>query len=326
MMKEEIKFSAALAAFGNPGDRFISHYKVDRPLSELFALASKAGLSAIDFVYGWDLRDDNVNEVKEYLDQYQLKCCAVLPNIFGVNPFEKGAISSRDPKVLNKAREEIQRVMAITKAIGGNLIDIWPGQDGFDYPFEDDYFRAWNTMIDLIRDVADYDPEIKVGLEYKLKEPRVHCYIATVCKTILLSQATGRNNVGVFLDTGHAILGYENVAESFALTKLFGDRLFGVHINDTRRDWDWDMNVGSVHLLDTMEWLYWVDKIGFEGFYTLDIWPARMDSLQAIQESIAWTKAMRNALMKIGNQQIESMIAEGNPAKTMGILREAIFS
>ena len=68
-----------------------------------------------------------------------------------------------------------QRVMAITKAIGGNLIDIWPGQDGFDYPFEDDYFRAWNTMIDLIRDVADYDPEIKVGLEYKLKEPRVHC-------------------------------------------------------------------------------------------------------------------------------------------------------
>jgi hypothetical protein len=32
-MKEEIKFSAALAAFGNPGDRFISHYKVDRPLT-----------------------------------------------------------------------------------------------------------------------------------------------------------------------------------------------------------------------------------------------------------------------------------------------------
>ena len=58
------------------------------------------------------------------------------------------------------------------------------------------------------------------------------------------------------------------------LTKLFGNRLFGVHINDARRDWDWDMNMGAVHLLDTMEWLYWVDKIGFDGFYTLDIWPA----------------------------------------------------
>ena len=206
------------------------------------------------------------------------------------------------------------------------ILDVMlPGQDGFDYPFEVDYFYAWETMIDVIRELADYDPSVRIGLEYKLKEPRVHCYISTIGKTILLIQATERTNVGVFLDTGHAILAYENVAESFALTKVFGDRLFGVHINDTRRDWDWDMNVGSVHLLDTMEWLYWVDKIGFDGFYTLDIWPARMDSLEAIQECIAWTKEMRKALMRIGEKNIEEMIAEGNPAKSMKVLREAIF-
>jgi sugar phosphate isomerase/epimerase len=324
-MKEEIKFSAALSAFGNPGDRFIPAYKEDKPLSELFALAAKAGLSAIDFVYRWDLKKDNINEIKEYLDKYNMKCCAVLPNIFGVKPYERGAIASRDPKIIEKVKQEIREVIDATKAIGGNLIDIWPGQDGFDYPFEDDYIRAWETMIEVITEMADYEPSVKIGLEYKLKEPRVHCYIATVCKTILLAQATGKENVGVFLDTGHAILAYENVAESFALTKLFGNRLFGVHINDARRDWDWDMNVGSVHLLDTMEWLYWVDKIGFNGFYTLDIWPARMDSLQAIQESIAWTKAMRKALMKIGDTTIEEMLKEGNPAKSMGILRQAIF-
>jgi xylose isomerase len=255
-----------------------------------------------------------------------MKCCAVLPNIFGVKPYERGAIASRNPKIIEKVKQEIREVIDATKAIGGNLIDIWPGQDGYDYPFEDDYIRAWETMIELIKEMADYDPSVKIGLEYKLKEPRVHCYIATVCKTILLAQATGKENVGVFLDTGHAILAYENVAESFALTKLFGNRLFGVHINDARRDWDWDMNVGSVHLLDTMEWLYWVDKIGFNGFYTLDIWPARMDSLQAIQESIAWTKAMRKALMKIGDKTIEEMLKEGNPAKSMSILRQAIFA
>lgn len=324
-MKKEIKFSAALAAFGNPGDRFISGYKEDKPLSELFALAAEAGLSAIDFVYGWDLKKDNVNEINEYLDKYNMKCCAVLPNIFGVKPFEKGSIASKDPKIVAKVKDDIKEVIDITKKIGGNMVNLWPGQDGFDYPFESDYFYAWETMTNVIRELADYDPEMKVGLEYKLKEPRIHCYISTIGKTLLLAQATERSNVGVFLDTGHAILAYENVAESFALTKIFGGRLFGVHINDARRDWDWDMNVGSVHLLDTMEWLYWVDKIGFDGFYTLDIWPARMDSLQAIQESIAWTKAMRNALMKIGDGKIEAMIAEGNPASAMGILREAIF-
>jgi xylose isomerase len=324
-MKEEIKFSAALAAFGNPGDRFVSSYKEDYPLSKLFALAAEAGLSAIDFVFGWDLRKDNVNEINEYLDKYNMKCCAVLPNIFGVKPFERGSIASTDPKVLAKAKDEIKDVIEITKKIGGTMIDIWPGQDGYDYPFEVNYFHAWETMIESVRELADHDPSIKIGLEYKLKEPRVHCYLSTIGKTILLAQATERPNVGVFLDTGHAILAYENVAESFALTKIFGDRLFGVHINDTRRDWDWDMNVGSVHLLDTIEWLYWVDKIGFDGFYTLDIWPARMNSLEAIRECIAWTKEMREVLKRIGEKQIESMMIEGDPTKAMKILREAIF-
>ena len=324
-MKQVIKYSAALAAFGNPGDRFVSGYKEDRTLAEKFALAAKAGLSAIDFVYRLDLKNENVNEIKEYLDKYQMKCCSVLPNIFGVKTFVHGAIASRDPRVLVKVKQEICEVIDVTKAIGGDMITIWPGQDGFDYPFEDNYLKAWETMVSLLQEMADYDPEVRVGVEYKLKEPRVHCYVATVGKAILLAQATQRPNVGVFLDTGHAILAYENVAESFALTKIFGDRLFGVHINDTRRDWDWDMNVGSVHLIDTMEWLYWVDKIGFDGYYTLDLWPARMDSLQAIQESIEWTQAMRNALMRIGDKQIEEMIEEGNPAKTMRILREAIF-
>lgn len=324
-MKSEIKFSAALAAFGNPGDRFISAYKEDRPLSDLFVQASKAGLSAIDFVYGWDLKKDNVNEIQEYLEKYNMKCCAVLPNIFGIKPYEKGSISSQNPSVLAKAKEDIFAVMEITKKIGGNLVNLWPGQDGYDYPFESNYFNAWNTMINTLQELADYDPHIRLGLEYKLKEPRIHCFIGTIGKTILLSQATERPNVGVFIDTGHAILAYENVAESFALTKIFGDRLFGVHINDTRRDWDWDMNVGSVHLLDTMEWLYWVDKIGFDGYYTLDIWPARMDSLEAIKECIEWTKSMRRAMIQIGDNQIEAMIEEANPTKTMKILREAIF-
>jgi len=324
-MSKEIKFSAALAAFGNPGDRFIGGYKEERPLSELFALAAEAGLSAIDFVYGWDLKKDNANEINEYLDKYNMKCCAVIPNIFGQKSYTKGSIASRDPEVVKKTKDDIREVIDVTKKIGGNMIDIWPGQDGFDYPFEVNYFDAWETMISVIRELADYDPEMKIGLEYKLKEPRIHCYISTIGKTLLLAQATERKNVGVFLDTGHAILAYENVAESFALAKFFGDRLFGVHINDTRRDWDWDMNVGSVHLIDTMEWLYWVDKIGFDGFYTLDIWPARMDSLQAIKECINWTKAMRRVVTKIGDNQIEALMKEGNPAKTMAVIREAVF-
>jgi len=92
-----------------------------------------------------------------------------------------------------------------------------------------------------------------------------------------------------------------------------------------KRRWDWDLNVGAVHFLDTLEWLYWVDKIGYQDFYTLDIWPARMDTVEAIKECIEWIKAMRKSLIRIGDKRIEELIAEGNPVKTMRIIREAIF-
>lgn len=324
-MKSDIQFAVALSALGNPGDRFMSGYKKDRPIGEMFSLAAESGVSALEFVYGRDITPGNVNEVKEYLDTYKMRCFDVLPNLFGRQEYTLGSITSTDAKVREKAKDEIREVIGITKQIGGNMLNIWAGQDGYDYPFEVDYLKGWEVMITTLQEMADVDPSVKLAVEYKFKEPRMHCYISTVSKALLLIGAVKRPNVGLILDTGHAIMAYENAAESIALAKMFGSKLFGMHINDTRPDWDWDLNVGAVHFLDTLEWLYWVDKVGYDDFYTLDIWPARLDTVEAIKESIAWIKAMRKALMRIGDKQIEEMIAERNTVKAMRIIREAVF-
>jgi xylose isomerase len=324
-MNKDIKFAAAISALGNPGDRFMPGYKEDRSAAEMFALAAEAGISGLEFVYGRDVTDENTGQIKGYMDKYGLKCCDVLPNLFSRKEFIKGSISSRKQPTAKEAADEIRRTIDLTKTLGGSLVNIWPGQDGYDYPFEADYLKAWGGMIELLREAADYDPGVRLGLEYKFKEPRVHSYISTVAKSLLLCQAIDRPNVGIILDIGHAILAYENAAESLALASMFGDRLFLLHINDTRPDWDWDLNVGSVHFLDTLEWLYWADKTGYNGYYTLDIWPARMDTVEAIRESIEWIQTLRRAIDRIGAASIEKMIQEGNPARTMKIIREAVF-
>ena len=324
-MKDDIKFAVALSALGNPGDRFMSGYKKDRPIGEMFSLAAESGVSGLEFVYGRDITPGNVNEIREYMDKYKMKCFDVLPNLFGREEYIRGSITSTNSKIREKAKDEIREVIDITKQIGGNMLNIWVGQDGYDYPFEVNYLKAWEAMITTLQEMADYDPLVKLALEYKFKEPRLHCYISTVSKALLLTEVIKRPNVGIILDTGHAIMAYENAAESLALARMFGNRLFGMHINDTRPDWDWDLNVGAVHFLDTLEWLYWVDKVGYDDFYTLDIWPARMDTVEAIKESIEWIKAMRRALIRIGDKQIEEMIAERNPVKAMRIVREAVF-
>lgn len=113
----------------------------------------------------------------------------------------------------------------------------------------------------------------KLGIEYKIKEPRTHLYIGTIGKTLLLLEKVNRNNVGVILDVGHSLYGYENMAESSALCKFFGDKLFHLHLNDNYRYWDDDMMVASVHIPEYLELIYWLKKVHYKGWYSLDIFP-----------------------------------------------------
>jgi len=118
-MKEDIRFAVALSALGNPGDRFMSGYKQDRSAEEMFALAAEAGIEGLEFVYDRDISKGNVNQVKEYLDKYKMKCCDVLPNLFGRQEYIRGSISSGRSEVVEQAKAEIRDVIEITKKIGG---------------------------------------------------------------------------------------------------------------------------------------------------------------------------------------------------------------
>jgi hypothetical protein len=99
-MKKDIKFAVALSALGNPGDRFMSGYKQDRSLEEMFALAAEAGIEGLEFVYDRDISKGNVQQIREYMDKYGMKCCDVLPNLFSRQEYIRGSITSRQPEVL----------------------------------------------------------------------------------------------------------------------------------------------------------------------------------------------------------------------------------
>ena len=129
-------------------------------------------------------------------------------------------------------------------------------------------------------------PDVKLVLEYKPKEPRTHCFIATVGKTLLLIDKVNRPNVGAMVDIGHSLMAYENVAESAALLHYFGNKLMYMHFNDNWRLWDDDMTVGSVHTIEMLELLYWLDRLDYTGWYALDILPYRENGIRAASESI----------------------------------------
>ena len=61
--------------------------------------------------------------------------------------FRLGAFSNPDPKVRRAAIDVTKRGLDALAAMGGRLMTLWMGQDGFDYSFQADYARMWRTAL-----------------------------------------------------------------------------------------------------------------------------------------------------------------------------------
>jgi len=326
-MSKEIKFSTVIGNFGNQPDRFVtSGYKDNKSLEEMFADASKISeLSGLELVGTWNLNEGNVDLVKNLKNKYNFEIPIVVVDTFSQKRWGKGSFTSIDSKIRKLAISEVKKYMDISVELDCHMIDIWPGQDGYDYSFQVDFIKDLNYLIDGIAECSDYRNDVKIGIEYKPKEPRTHCYLSSIAKTLYMIDKMGKDNIGVVLDVGHALYAYENMAESVALCNLFGSKLFHLHLNDNYRLWDDDMMVGSVHLQEYLELIYWLKRTDYSGWYSLDIFPYREDGIGSAQESINWVKEMIKAVDSVDNKEIEKIINEGDAVKSLALLRKMIF-
>jgi xylose isomerase len=327
LMNEKIRFSTVLGNFGNQPDRFVSSgYKDNKTLQEMFADAATIDdLSGLELVGTWHLNEQNVDLIKELKNKYRFEIPIVVVDTFAQKRWGGGSFTSIDPKLRKAAVEEVKKYMDIAAGMDCYMIDVWPGQDGYDYSFQADYTKDLKHLIDGLAECANHRSDVKIGLEYKPKEPRTHCYVSSVAKTLYLIDKIGKDNVGVVLDVGHALYAYENMAESVALCNMYGNKLFHLHLNDNYRLWDDDMMVGSVHLQEYLELLYWLKKTGYSGWYSLDIFPYREDGIGSARESISWLKEMIKAVDSVSYAEIEKTISGGDAVKSLALLRKMIF-
>lgn len=326
-MNKEIKFSSGLHVFGNTMDRFVGGgYKGNRTLEQMFADAAKVKeLSGVELVANWHINENNVEQVKELSKRHNLAITMVVVDIFTQAKWSMGSFAAKDPSIRKQAIEDVKKYLDITEQIGCNLIDLWFGHDGFDYSFQADFIKAWQDIIDGVKECADYRTDMRLGIEYKIKEPRTHIHIGTIGKVLALLSKVKKDNVGIIIDVGHSLCAYENMAETIALCKLFDDKLFHLHLNDNYREWDDDMMVGSVHLQEYLELLYWVKKVGYNGWYSLDIFPYREDGIKSAEESIEWLKAMIKAVDSVDDEEIETVIKSGDAVRALALMRKMLF-
>ena len=208
--------------------------------------------------------------------------------------FQLGSFTNPDPAVRRKAVDLGKRAIEVARALDAKYVKFWPGQDGFDYPFQADYRRLWDYSVEGMRAVAETDPAMQFAIEYKLKEPRVHMFFSTAARTLLAIEDMGVDNVGIVLDLGHSFFAKETPADVLHLVSRRG-KLVSVEVNDNWREWDDDMAVGSVHLIETLEFLHALRQIDWQGPMLLDQFPFREDPVEAARSSIRTIRALNGA-------------------------------
>ena len=85
------------------------------------------------------------------------------------------------------------------------------------------------------------------------------------------------------------------------------------------------MLVAAVHVPEYLELAYWIKKLKYKGWLTLDIFHYREEKIPAAKNCFAWLEAFLAAVEKTGMDKIKRVIETGDANESSRLVREMLF-
>jgi xylose isomerase len=243
-----------------------------------------------EFHYPQELSHENLDAVRDALDGHGIYCIA---SGLHLDPrFGKGGFCSPDDATRTEALRLTREAIDLAADMGAQMI-IWPGIEGYNYPFQTPYAESWARFVDGVADAASHAAErgVTVFLEHKNSEPAMKILMRNVGMTLHVIhslRARGISNVKVNMDWQHLIMNGENLAEYAAL--LAAEGLLGhQHANSGWGTFDDDNMVGATAFMETLELALELRRAGYGehgerlGF---DLYPYTEDAVGAVKRSV----------------------------------------
>jgi xylose isomerase len=292
-----MKTSLGIWAFGTMATRFVpggyqpqwagepTAAKIGRAVEGLGDL-----IDGYEFHYPQELSADNLDAVRAELGGHDIYCMATglhLDPLFG-----KGGLSSPDDAVRAEAIRRTTEALDFAAEVEAHFI-IWPGIEGYNYPFQTPYRETWARFLDGIGEAAQHAKErgVTIFLEHKNSEPAMKILMRNIGMTLHVIHTLrrqGLDNVQVNMDWQHLIMNGENLAEYAAL--LAAEGVLGhLHANSGWGTFDDDNMVGTTAFMETLELAVELRRCGYGdqgerlGF---DLYPYTEDAVAAVRRSV----------------------------------------
>ncbi|MBW4707392.1 TIM barrel protein [Roseobacter sp. YSTF-M11] len=321
------RFAARLNAFKiGAADYWPGKNKITT--ADLLTRAATAGLTAADLNYPDHFVDDDPTQLLRVMDDGGMVLNGMAMRYYTDPGYKLGAFTHPEAAVRRAAIDETKRGLDVLAGMGGRLMTLWMGQDGFDYSFQMDYARAWGDTIDAMIEVCDHNPDIDIALEYKPNEPRAFALMPDAATTLLALNEIGRSNTGVTLDFAHVLYADEMPAFAAALVSRHS-RILGVHLNDGYGKWDNGLMVGAVHPVQTVELLVELERAGYDGTLYFDTFPdhSGLDPVAEARANIEVVQKLRlTASRLVADANLQAAIARQDAPTAMRLVQAAVLA
>jgi xylose isomerase len=294
-----VKTSLGIWAFGTLGTRFLlAGYHPDvageDPVTRARRVAKGVAdlYDGLEFHYPGELDEGNVDDIMRAIKPMDVYCICS-----GAHSFPRhgrGALTNPDSGVREEARASNRRAIDLCGRVGAHMV-IWPGIEGYNYPFQSDYGQQWRFLLEGIADAVEHAnrQSVAVLLEHKNSEPQMKIYMRDVGMTIFVIRKlaqmgvdTGRTKIN--MDWQHLIMNGENLAEYVEL--LAAEDLLGhQHANSGWGSFDDDNIVGATRFMETLEIARSLRKVdyGSQGERLgMDLYPYTEDAVTAARQSL----------------------------------------
>ena len=285
------------------------------------------GLDAADLNFPDHFAELKTPEIATLLSDNGMRLNGLAMRYYTDPGFALGAFTHPDAAIRQKAIDLTKEGIDTVAEMGGEVMTLWMGQDGFDYAMQGDYQAMWDTTIAALRAVADHNPNINIAVEYKPNEPRAYALMPDVGTTLLGVLEADRPNIGVTLDFAHVLYADEMPAHSAHLIARHS-QLMGVHLNDGNAKRDDGLMVGTVHPVATVELFCELDRIGYDGVIYFDTFPdhSGLDAVEEARTNIAITERLRALAKELsGNNALSAAIARQDATQSQRIVAEALY-